>query len=177
MSDALIVVDMQNDFVKKGGALYFEEAENVKPVVVDCVRDRLEKGYEVFFTQDWHEPDDAEFENFPFHCVKETPGAELFDGLSFAFSHPHVKFVKKTRFSALYGTGLDKDLKRLSPKKIEICGVVTNICVLFTAEELRNRGYKVVVYENGVASYDKSLHRFSLSQMRDVLGVEISQWR
>ncbi len=178
MPDALIVIDMQNDFVEKGGALYFGEAESVKPVIVDCVKDRLEKGYEIFFTQDWHESYDDEFEIFPPHCVKETPGAELFEGLKFTASvHSHVKFVKKTRFSAFYGTELDEELKRLSPRKIEVCGVVTNICVLFTVEELRNRGYHVVVYENGVASYDGSLHRFSISQMKDVLGAEISKWR
>ena len=178
MPDLLVIVDMQNDFVTKGGALYFEKAEDVKPVVLDCVKNHVEKDENIIFTQDWHEKDDEEFKLFPPHCVKNTWGAELFDELKeLVQGYDKAFFVRKKKFSAFYGTDLDEKLKELSPTKIEVCGVATNICVLFTVEELRNRGYEVILYENGVSSYDEKLHEFALSQMRDVLGAKIERWR
>ncbi len=176
--ELLIVVDMQNDFVTPGGALYFKSAESVKPVVVDCVRAYVEKEQHVIFTQDWHVQDDVEFKLFPPHCVANTFGAELFEELKKTIeNYEYVSFVHKRKFSAFYGTNLDILLKQLNPTKIGICGVATNICVMYTAEELRNREYNVVLYENGVASYDEALHEFAISQMKDVLGVEIGKWR
>jgi len=178
LSDLLVVVDMQNDFVTEGGALYFHQAEKVKLVVLDIVKDRMRKGYNLIFTKDWHTPDDLEFKRFPVHCVEETYGADLFDELkSVIKNYPKINFILKKRFSAFYGTNFDELLKILSPKNIEVCGVDTNICVMYTVEELRNRDYDVVVYEDGVASYDDNLHEFAISQMKDVLGAKMKEWR
>ncbi len=176
--DLLLVVDMQNDFVTRGGALYFESAEGVKPVVLDCVKSHIENNQHVILTQDWHNLDDVEFKLFVPHCIANTNGAELFGELkSIVRDYKYIHFIRKRKFSAFYGTDLDKILKHLSPKKVEVCGVATNICVMYTVEELCNREYNVIVYENGVASYDNSLHKFAISQMKNVLGVEFDRWR
>jgi nicotinamidase/pyrazinamidase len=178
LSGLLMIVDMQNDFVTKNGSLYFPQAEKIKPVVIDIVKDRMKRGYDLIFTKDWHDPNDLEFKRFPVHCVKETYGAEIFDDLKFIIrNYSKINFVMKKRFSAFYGTNFDDILKNLSPKNVEICGVDTNICVLYTVEELKNRDYDVVIYENGVASYNEKLHEFAISQIRDVLGAEIEKWR
>lgn len=178
LSCLLMVIDMQNDFVTERGALYFPQAEDVKPVVLDIVKNSMEKGYDMIFTKDWHTPNDLEFKRFPVHCVEETQGADLFNELkSLIEFYPKSKFILKRRFSAFYGTDLDDVLKSISPKSIEICGVDTNICVMYTVEELKNRDYDVVLYEDGVGSYDNALHDFAISQMRDVLGVTVKKWR
>jgi nicotinamidase/pyrazinamidase len=178
MLSLLIVVDMQNDFVTKGGALYFESAERVKPVVKDIVSDRMSKAFDLIFTKDWHKPDDLEFNLFPPHCIEGSYGSELFDDLkAMVNDFAGAKFVFKRRFSAFYGTDFDRILQNLSPKTVEICGVDTNICVMYTVEELRNRDYDVIVYEDGTGSYDDGLHSFAISQMRDVLGCKIKRWR
>ncbi|HAG08307.1 MAG TPA: cysteine hydrolase, partial [Desulfotomaculum sp.] len=52
-------------------------------------------------------------------------------------------------------------------------GVCTNICVLYTVEELCNRDYKVVVYRQGVASFDLQAHNWALVQMESVLGAKV----
>ncbi len=169
---------MQNDFVTKNGSLYFHQAEKVKPVVLDIVKEEMRKGYNLIFTKDWHDPDDLEFKRFPVHCVEKTYGADLFGDLkSVIENYSKVNFILKKRFSAFYGTNLDEILKMLRPNNVEVCGVDTNICVMYTVEELRNRDCNVIVYEDGVASYDEKLHDFAISQMRDVLGAEIKKWR
>ncbi len=176
--ELLIVVDMQNDFVTHGGALYFKEAEKIKPVVLDCVNYHINERNYIVLTQDWHDLDDVEFKFFPPHCVENSKGAQFFDELESAvWDYEHANFVRKRKFSAFYGTNLNKLLERLSPKRVGVCGVATNICVMYTVEELRNREYEVVLYEDGIASYDDSLHKFALLQMKDVLGAEIERWR
>jgi len=176
--DLLLVVDMQNDFVTRGGALYFQSAEDVKSVVLDCVSSHIENDQHVIFTQDWHSSDDVEFKLFTPHCVANTAGAELFKGLKeLVWNYRYAYFIRKRKFSAFYGTDLDEILEHLAPKRVEVCGVATNICVMYTVEELRNREYDVVLYENGVASYDNSLHQFAISQMKNVLGAKLEKWR
>lgn len=176
--DLLLVVDMQNDFVTRGGALYFESAEEIKPVIVNCVKSHIENSQNVILTQDWHNSNDIEFKLFTPHCVVGTSGAELFDELKgIVWNYKHAHFIRKRKFSAFYGTNLDELLKHLNPKKIGVCGVATNICVMYTVEELCNREYNVVVYEDGVASYDDSLHKFAISQMKNIFGVELKKWR
>lgn len=178
MYDLLMVVDMQNDFVTQGGALYFEKAEDVKPVVLDCVKEHIKRGKHIIFTQDWHEKNDEEFKLFPPHCVKNTWGAELFKELKETVKgYDKAFFIKKRKFSAFYKTNLDEKLNVLSPKSVGVCGVATNICVFFNVEELRNRDYEVILYENAVASYDEKLHEFAISQMKDVLGARVEMWR
>ncbi len=178
MRDLLMVIDMQNDFVTEGGALYFESAQSVKSVVLEVVEAHMKKNTPVVFTQDWHEENDEEFKLFPSHCVKESWGASIFEELAKKIKgYPHAFFVKKRRFSAFYETDLDSKLKDLNPSNVEVCGVASNICVLFNVEELRNRGYNVIVYKDGTSSYDQQLNDFALREMKDVLGVTLKNWR
>ncbi len=178
MNDLLMVIDMQNDFVTKNGVLYFERAEFVKPVVLDIVRNRMSKNYTIILTQDWHEVEDLEFKRFPPHCIKDTYGSELFDDLKeIVRGYKNSIFIQKRRFSAFFGTNLGEILEKLSPSKAEVCGVDTNICVMYTVEELKNRDYDVVVYEDATGTYDEKLHLFAIDQMKNVLGAQIEKWR
>ncbi len=171
---ALILVDLQNDFVKPGGALYFAGAEKVIAPVLFHFERNLKEGNVIITTQDWHDPDDAEFKLWPSHCVKDTYGARLIVELEQrlqGYAKHHA--IKKNRYSAFFNTELDQKLKELSISEVEICGVVTHICVLFTVEELRNRGIKVIVHKDAVASYDQKLHEFALRMMSEILGAEV----
>ncbi|MFO7952826.1 MAG: isochorismatase family protein [Bacillota bacterium] len=58
-------------------------------------------------------------------------------------------------------------------KEIELVGVVTNICILYTAAEARSLGYKVMVPQKAVASFDQEAHRFALQEMEKTLGVNL----
>lgn len=81
--------------------------------------------------------------------------------------------VPKTRYSGFYNTSLAGLLEEFAPDVVEVVGVCTNICVLYTVEGLRNRDYAVVVHREGVASFDAEAHEFALAQMKDVLGAEV----
>ncbi|MCD6253077.1 MAG: cysteine hydrolase [Thermotogae bacterium] len=171
---ALMVIDLQNDFAKPGGALYFEGAEGVIPHILRRVQEYKKRDLPVITTQDWHNADDAEFDLFPPHCVAGTSGAELVSELlSELQDYQHHYVIKKKRYSAFYNTNLDEVLERLEVNEVELCGLVTNICVLHTAEELRNRDMVVVLDERGVKSYDSSEHEWALRHMEKILGVQV----
>ncbi|HEY8542868.1 MAG TPA: isochorismatase family cysteine hydrolase [Pseudothermotoga sp.] len=171
---ALIVIDVQNDFVQKNGALYFTGAERVIAPVVDLVEKAIEDHEVIVTTQDWHDPDDAEFAMWPVHCVKNTHGAEIVEPIKKQLEGYERYFkIYKTRYSAFYGTNLDEILNKFSITEVDVCGVVTHICVFFTVEELRNRGIEVTVHEKAIASYDSELHRFAIRMMREILGAEV----
>ncbi|AEH51870.1 cysteine hydrolase family protein [Pseudothermotoga thermarum] len=171
---ALILIDIQNDFVKPGGALYFAGAERVIAPALSHLEEHLKAGSLIITTQDWHEPDDDEFKLWPPHCVRDTEGAELVEQIKekLAGYSKHIS-IKKNRYSAFYGTDLEQKLKEFGITEVDVCGVVTHICVLFTVEELRNRGLKVKVFKDSVASYDHQLHEFALRMMREILGAEV----
>ena len=172
MSRVLLVVDMLVGFLDQGKPLYCgDDARKIIPFVRDKVDEFVQAGEPVMFVADSHAPDDAEFKIFPPHCVAGTDEAELIEELRPFRDKGTV--VEKTRYSALYNTRLPELLTELKPDVIEIVGVCTNICVLYTVEGLRSRGYRVVVHRDGVASFDKAAHEFAIAQMQDVLGAEI----
>ena len=105
------------------------------------------------------------------HGVIHRLLAEVIDELQPFVKPKHL--VPKTRYSAFYDTGLDELLREIAPETVEIVGVCTNICVLYTVEELRNRDYPTVVHRDGVASFDQPAHEFALAQIESVLGAEV----
>lgn len=175
MGRVLLVIDMLKDFVDADGALSCgEAAREIVPFVAEKVRQFDRAGDQVIFIMDAHDPDDREFTRFPRHCVRGTPGAELVAELAALEKGLTASIrVPKTRYSGFYGTDLERILQALAPSEVHVVGVCTNICVLYTVEELCNRDYFVVVYRDGVASFDVEAHAWALKQMETVLGAKV----
>ena len=172
MSNALLVVDMVVGFMEPGHNLYCgDEAREIVPRVRRLIEDELAKGSAVFFICDNHDPDDLEFQMFPVHCVKGTEEAEVIDELA---GYDGV-VIPKRRYSAFYDTDLERRLAELAPDKIIICGVCTDICVMHTASDARNRDYSVEVPADCVASFDASAHAYALDHMENILGATVTR--
>lgn len=171
MKEVLIVVDMQRGFLEPGYPLYCGDAvrEKVIPAVKSMIERKLKEGAKLIFTQDWHQPDDPEFKMWPRHCVAGTEEAEIVPELA-SYEGIHIH---KTRYSAFYNTNLDQILKEIAPDKVTVCGVCTDICVLYTVADLRNRDYPVEVHEKCVASFDPEAHEWALKHMEKILGVKV----
>jgi len=172
--EALIIVDLQNDFAKPDGALYFPGAENVIPPIVKLVEDFKARNLPIIYTRDWHEDNDYEFGIWGVHCLHDTKGSEIVDELKEALKGYENAFeIRKSRYSAFYGTNLEELLKRLDVTKVHVGGLVTHICVLFTVEELRNRAIETIIHSRCVDSFDKDMHNFALREMKEVLLAHI----
>jgi nicotinamidase/pyrazinamidase len=185
---ALIVVDVQNDFADPAGSLYVREGEAVVPVANDEVAAAGEAGASIVYTQDWHPESTPHFEKdgglWPVHCVRDSWGAMF---------HPELRVdgdvVRKgtkgedgySAFSVrdpLSGdtapTVLHRMLAERGVRRIVVCGLTTDFCVVETVTDARELGYPVAVLRDGVRAVDlkagvgdRALHR-----MRDA-GAEL----
>jgi nicotinamidase/pyrazinamidase len=170
MANAVLVVDMLRGFLEEGYPLYIGAGpRNIIPEIRKLLEKELAQGSKIFFICDNHDPDDLEFKMFPPHCIEGTVEAEVIPELA---EYPG-EIIPKKRYSGFYGTELEKKLKELKPDKLIICGVLTNICVLHTTADARNRDYGVEIPVACVASPDEEAHRFALEHMEGVLGARL----
>lgn len=170
---ALLVIDMLKDFIDEEGVLTTGKAGRDIVAFIKTAIDKFRKeGYPIIYICDNHEKDDKEFDMFLPHCIANTAGSEIIEELEIK---EEDKIIRKRRYSAFYGTDLDLYLREKEVDEIHLVGVCTNICVLYTAADARNIGYKVKVYKNGVASFDKEAHAFALKEMENTLGCTIIQ--
>ncbi len=161
VKDALIVVDMQRDFMP-GGALPVQEGDKIVPRLNQYIRLFFEKGLPVFFTRDWHPPDHISFKDqggvWPPHCVQDTEGAKFHPDL---YIPPDNRFIisKGTSrdfdaYSGFQGTMLDQLLKERGIKRVFVGGVATDYCVKNTVLGAINLGYEAFLLLDGIKGVD-----------------------
>lgn len=175
MANVVLVVDMLRGFLEpshngESHNLYCgDEAREIIPNVRRLVEEEKARGSHVIFIADTHEPNDKEFEIFPPHCIKGTPENEVIPELSNLVE----ELVQKNRYSAFYNTNLEQRLAELKPEKVIVCGVCTNICVMHTASDARNRDYPVEVPADTVATFDPEAHKWALKHLQEILGAKV----
>jgi nicotinamidase/pyrazinamidase len=149
--DALIVVDVQNDFCP-GGALPIEGGHEVVPVLNRWMAAASERQIPVYASRDWHPPGHVSFKEqggpWPPHCIQESEGARFHPQL--ALPHYTVKITKGTRFdkdqySVFDQTGLGSELRRKGIGRLWVGGLAEDVCVLATVLDARKEGFEVVV--------------------------------
>jgi nicotinamidase/pyrazinamidase len=171
MSKALLVIDMLIDFLEEGAALYIGPAAGpVREAVRKKVDAARQDNIPVIYLCDSHRPHDKEFDMFPPHCIKGQKGAQIVHEIA---PRPEDPVIFKRRYSSFFGTDLDLTLRELNVKELELTGVCTQICILYTAADARSINYKVSVSPGAVASFDEEAHRFALAEMKKTLGVII----
>lgn len=170
-TNAIIVIDMLNDFIHPDGVLYCgQSAERIVPVISRLLHHSRSEGDAVIYLQDSHAADDKEFEKFPPHCVAGTWGSRIIESLE---PESGDRIIAKTRYSGFYGTDLEQILKQVSPDPVTVAGVCTSICVMDTVGGLVNRDYTVRVPADAVADFDAESHIFSLKRMEKIYGARI----
>lgn len=152
--EALIVVDMQRDFMP-GGALPVPEGDEIIPTVNECIRKFHERGALIVATRDWHPENHISFRErggpWPKHCVQNTPGAEFVVELP-----PDAVIISKATdpdkeaYSGFEGTELDKILRERGVKRVYVCGVATEYCVKATAMDAIRLGYETYILQDAV---------------------------
>jgi nicotinamidase/pyrazinamidase len=146
---ALIVVDVQNDFLP-GGALAVPHGDEVIPVLNRYIAEFEQQKLPIFATRDWHPPDHCSFRTqggpWPVHCVVGTPGAEFPAYLhlppsAIVVSKPSTP--DKETYSAFEGTDLEQPLREASVESLYVGGLATDYCVLNTVNGALLRGFQV----------------------------------
>ena len=171
---ALIVIDMLADFIQPGAPLEVPAARAIVPAVRRRVAQARKTGELVVYVCDAHKRNDPEFARmgWPPHAVEGTPGSAVVPSLA---PEPGDVVVEKRSYSGFHRTVLGATLKRRGITRLELCGCVTNICVLYTAADAAMRGYETFVDAGRVAGIDPASHEFALDQMEKVLGVRVAR--
>ncbi len=148
---ALVVVDMQNDFVKEGGSLRVPSAEATIPAIDRLLGLAREAGMPVVFSQDTHREGDPEWRIWPEHTREGTWGWRIVDELA---PREDETVLRKVRYDAFYGTPLEHLLRLWGVRTLVLCGTVANICVHYTAASAALRWYDVVVPRDATSALD-----------------------
>lgn len=157
--DALLIIDMQNDFMP-GGALPVPGGPALLPVINQLSRAGFRA---VIASQDWHPTGHCSFREqggpWPIHCLAGSHGAALLDGLD----QTHVTHVIRKGMapaadsnSAFYddagtATGLTSLLQGLGIRRVFLCGVALEVCVLATARHAVRDGFETFIIRNATA--------------------------
>jgi len=151
-TDALIIVDVQNDFCP-GGALAVPYGDEVVPVINRL----LEHRWLSVATMDWHPAEHCSFAPhggpWPPHCVQESVGAELhpeLDATKIQFIITKGSDPDRDAYSGFQGTDLAKILREKGINRTVVCGIATDYCVRATAHDALHEGFQVLVLEDAI---------------------------
>jgi nicotinamidase-related amidase len=164
---ALIIGDMQNDFVKEGGTLVVPSAGGTIPAIRKLLDLARESGMRLVFVQDTHRDGDPEWEIWGEHCREGSWGWQVVDELA---PREDEVTIRKPRYDAFYGTQLDHLLRVWGVDTLIICGTVANICVHYTASSAAMRWFNVIVPRDCISSFNDFDMEASLSQTATLLG-------
>ena len=163
--DALVVVDVQNDFCP-GGALPVREGDKVVPVLNRRIEDFKAANLPILATRDWHPEKTSHFKSYggvwPSHCVQGTKGAAFHPELKLP---PDAVIVSKGMASGEdsysgfqgrdeRGVGLSDLLHRMGVERIFVGGLATDYCVKHTVLDGLKEGFKVVLLEDAIRGVD-----------------------
>lgn len=154
--DALLIADVQNDFLP-GGALGISGGDEIVPVLLAYIHRFQAKGLPIFLSRDWHPPNHCSFHRrggpWPVHCVAASPGSLAPSSFK---APPSAVLIYKAidaneeAYSAFEHTTLHRHLQALSVRRLFVGGLATDYCVLNTVKDARALGYEVCLLTDGI---------------------------
>jgi nicotinamidase-related amidase len=173
---ALLIIDMQNDFVLEGKPLMVSGAHSAIPKIQSALAEFRKRSLPVFHILRVHRPDGSDVEIIrqerfrmqPF-AVAGTPGAAVIDGLA-PLDGEYV--LEKTRMSAFIGTELDLMLRTLKISLLFVCGIQTPNCIRTTVFDGIAYNYPVVLIDDATGASSEEVHRANVRDMQNI-GVRI----
>jgi len=156
---ALIVVDVQNDFCP-GGTLAVPHGDEVVEPLNQQIDEFLRRGAPVYKSRDWHPPTTKHFAlyggTWPAHCVQNTKGAEFHPALR---DDPRISVISKGLgdtdcYSAFDETDLASQLQQQGVEEVVVGGLATDYCVKNTILDALKHGFKVKALENAMRAVE-----------------------
>lgn len=154
--DALLLVDVQNDFLP-GGSLAVPAGDEVIPALNRYIKAFSRTSLPIYASRDWHPPDHCSFRAqggiWPPHCIAGSPGAAFPPNLD--LPHDAVVIAKATRpdadaYSGFEGTELAQRLRMAGVNRLFVGGLATDYCVLNTVKDAMTRGFDVLLLLDGI---------------------------
>jgi len=172
-SDALLVVDPQNDFCP-GGALPIPQGDQVIPVINTWIRAALSRGIPVYCSRDFHPREHPSFQEqggpWPQHCIQDTWGAGF---------HPHLEVPEQARLvtkgvrfdmdqnSVFQETGLISRLERDGTKRLVVMGLALDVCVRASVLDGLKSGFEMLVILDGCRAVTEESGQEAIREMEE----------
>ena len=155
-SNALLLVDVQNDFLP-GGHLEVPRGNEIIPVLKRYIARFERECAPIFATRDWHPRNHCSFQTegglWPVHCVMETRGAEFSSSLGLPKSTVIISkgnVRDKEAYSGFEGTDLENQLREAGVSCVFVGGLATDYCVLNTVKDALAKGFKVMLLRDAI---------------------------
>lgn len=169
MKEAILVVDMLNDFVT--GALKCDRGLAIVPKTAELLDGARKADVPVIFCNDAHlKGVDHELKLWGDHAIAGTKGAEVIPELNLC-DKDYV--VPKRRYSGFFHTDLDLLLHELGVDTVIMTGLHTHMCVRHTTADAYCLGYDIIVAKDATNSFTEEDYNYGLKYLVDVYGAEI----
>jgi nicotinamidase/pyrazinamidase len=159
-NDALIIVDVQNDFLP-GGSLAVADGDKVVPVLNSYIDLFVRAGQPIYATRDWHPANHCSFAPYggiwPPHCIGNSKGAEFAPALALPAGTVIVSKATTPEMDAYSGfesTDLDAQLRAQHIERVFVGGLATDYCVLNTVKDALAQGFEVVLLLDAIRAVD-----------------------
>ncbi len=170
MKQAILVVDMLNDFVT--GALKCDRGLAIVPQTAKLLRGARKAGVPVIFCNDAHlKGIDHELKLWGDHAIAGTKGAEVIPELGLCDSD---YVVPKRRYSGFFHTDLDLLLRELGVDAVIVCGLHAHMCVRHTSADAYQLGYDVIVAKDATDSFTQQDYDYGIKYLADTYGARIT---
>jgi nicotinamidase-related amidase len=173
---ALLIIDMQNDFVLEGAPLRVAQARSVVPKIYEVLNEFRRKRLPVFHILRVHRRDGSDveitrqelFRKHPF-AVEGTHGAAVIEELT---PWPEEYVIPKIRMSAFIGTELDLMLRSIGVEELVVTGIQTPNCIRTTVFDAIAYNYPVILVKDAVGAQSDDIHEANVRDMANI-GVKI----
>ena len=159
---ALIVIDLANDFVYRGGVIadaggpdYQQRAQAIIPTLKKLIDAARASGVTVVYTTDAHTPDDDELRKWPPHAMKGTPEADIVPDLK---PEPGDVVLEKRTYSPFVSSAIHEELSRRGIERLYIAGLHTDCCARHTSGDAFQRGYDLVWVTDALQAFTQHDH-------------------
>jgi nicotinamidase-related amidase len=177
---ALLVIDMQNDFLLDGAPMQMQGARSIIPIVRKVLDIFRHHKYPVFHVVRVHREDGSDVELFrrdlfsqaPF-VVEGSAGSEIITELT---PLPSEYIIRKNRMSAFMNTDLDLILRSLGTDTVFITGIQTPNCIRTSAFDAAAHNYQTFLVEDAIAAKTEEIHQANLNDMANI-GIGIIKAR
>jgi nicotinamidase/pyrazinamidase len=150
-ADALIIVDLQNDFLP-GGSLGVPQGDDVIAPIQRLIGLYQAHGLPIYASRDWHPVGHCSFTEqggiWPIHCIAGSHGAAFSAAIpleEFTTVISKATTVEKDAYSAFNGTGLGDQMRARGIERVAVCGLATDYCVLNTARDALTEGFAALL--------------------------------
>ncbi|MDX1634872.1 MAG: isochorismatase family protein [Marinobacter sp.] len=176
--DALLLVDIQNDFCK-GGALEVPDSPEIFAAVNRYIKHAQRNDWLIVASRDWHPVDHCSFEDqggpWPEHCVQDTKGAEFHPDMELPDDAVRVSkgaAFDRDQYSAFDDTGLADFLRQRGVKRLHVAGLALDVCVDATVRDALKEGFEVKLLADGTRAVEADKAGEVLDRLSD-RGAEV----